>query len=100
MDGFVDRDAAFLDQHHEGDRRDRLGHRIDAENRIVLDRDLALDIGKALDGGMDDLAAPVDQKLCSREASGIEVALLEVIFETIERRLGHSGLFGRGGGGG
>ena len=61
---------------------------------------LALEVGKALHGRVDDLAAAVDQDLRSREAAGVDVALLEVIFETIERRLGHSGRFGRGGGGG
>ena len=98
--GLVERDAAFLDQHHEGYARERLGHRIDAEDRVVLDRRLALDVGKALHGRMDDLAAAIDQELRPREAAGVDIALLQVIFETIERRLGHSGLLGRGGGGG
>ena len=98
MDGLVERDLAFLDQHHEGDTRDRLGHRIDAENRIVLDRNLAFEVGKALHRRMDDLAAAVDQKLGPREAAGVDVALLQMIFDAVERRLGHSGGFGRSGG--
>ena len=98
MHGLVERDAAFLDQHHEGHARERLGHRIDAEDGVVFDRRLALEIGKALHGRMDDLAAAIDQELRARETAGIDVALLQVIFETVERRLGHSGGFGRGGG--
>ena len=78
MDGLVERDAAFLDQHHEGDRGDRLGHRIDAEDRVVLDRRLALEIGKTLHRAMDDLAAAIDQELGSRKPAGIDVALLEM----------------------
>ena len=97
--GLVQRDAAFLDQHHEGDARERLGHRIDAEDRVVLDRRLALEVGKTLHGRMNDLAAAIDQELRSREAAGIDITLLQVIFEAIERRFRHSGGFGRGGGG-
>src|SRR3954447_4021822 len=47
---------------------------------------------------MHDLAAAIDQELRPREAAGIDITLLQVIFEPIERRLGHSGGFGRGGG--
>ena len=74
VDGLVERDAAFLDQHHEGDRGDRLGHRIDAEDGVVLDRRLALEVGKALHRAMDHLAAAVDQKLRPRKAAGIDIA--------------------------
>src|SRR5205814_7636966 len=48
MDGLVERDAAFLDQHHEGDRSERLGHRIDSENGVVAHRRLALNIREPL----------------------------------------------------
>ena len=47
---------------------------------------------------VDDLAAAVDQELRPRKAAGIDVALLQMIFEAVERGLGHAGGFGRGGG--
>ena len=96
MDRLVERDAALLDQHHEGHAGDRLGHRIDAKNRVVLDRRLALDIGKALHRAVDHLAAAVDQELGSRKAAGIDVFDLQMIVETVEGGLGHAGGFGRG----
>ena len=40
-DRLVERDLALLDQHHERDRGDRLAHRIDAEDGVVLDRRVA-----------------------------------------------------------
>ena len=100
VDRLVERDAAFLDQHHEGDAGDRLGHRIDAKNGVVLHRGLALDVGKALHRAVDDLAAAIDQELGSRKAAGIDVAVLQMILDAVEGGLGHAGGFGRGGGGG
>ena len=47
MHGIVERDQPLLDQHHERDRRDRLRHRIDAEDRILAHRLLALDVRHA-----------------------------------------------------
>ena len=61
MDRLVERDAAFLEQHHEGDARDRLGHRIDAENSVVFDGDFTFNIGKALHRAVDDFAAAMHQ---------------------------------------
>ena len=98
MNGLVERDAALLEQHHEGHAGDRLGHRIDAKNGVVLDRHLALEVGKALHRAVDDLAAAVDQKLRSREAAGIDIAVLQMRLDTVEGHLGHAGGFGRGGG--
>jgi hypothetical protein len=98
MDGLVERDAAFLEQHHEGHRRDRLGHRIDAKNGVVFHGRFALEVGKALHRAVDDLAAAVDQKLRSREAAGVDISVLQMSFETVEGGLGHAGGFGRGGG--
>ena len=98
VDGLVERDAAFLEQHHEGHAGDRLGHRIDAENGVVLHRRLALEVGKTLHRAVDDLAAAIDQELRSRKAAGIDVAVLQMVLDTIEGGLGHAGGFGRGGG--
>ena len=98
VDGLVERDAAFLEQHHEGHAGDRLGHRIDAEDGVVLDRHLALDVGKALHRRVDHLAAAIDQELRPRKAAGIDVAVLEMRIDAVEALLGHAGGFGRGGG--
>ena len=96
--GLVERDAAFLDQHHESHGRDRLGHRIDAEDGVVLDLHLALEVGKALRRRVHDLAAAVDRELRSGKAPGIDVALPQMVFDAVERGGGHAGGFGRGGG--
>ncbi len=37
-DGIGDQEPPLLDQHHRRDRNDRLGHRIDAEDRVVAHR--------------------------------------------------------------
>ena len=37
-DGVSDEQPSVLDQHHERDRDDRLGHRIDAEDRVAAHR--------------------------------------------------------------
>ena len=47
---------------------------------------------------MNDLAAPIDQKLRSRKAAGIDIAALQMVFDAVEGGLGHAGGFGRGGG--
>ena len=98
VDRLVERDAAFLEQHHERHRGDRLGHRIDAEDGVVPDRHLALEIGKALHRAVDDLAAAVDQKLRPRETAGVDVAALQMLIDPVQGRLGHAGGFGRSGG--
>ena len=86
-DRLVERDAAFLEQHHEGHRGDRLGHGIDAENGVVLDRHLALEVGKALHRAVHHLAAAIDQQLGSGKAAGVDIALLEVILDAVEAGL-------------
>jgi hypothetical protein len=93
MDRLVERDAAFLEQHHEGHGGDRLGHRIDAENRVVPHRRLALEVGKALHRRVHHLAAAIDQKLGPRKPAGVDIAVLEMRVETVERRRGHAGGF-------
>jgi hypothetical protein len=98
MDGLVERDAAFLEQHHEGDRGDRLGHRIDPKDRVVFHDGFAFDVGKTLHRAVHHLAAAIDQELRPRKAAGLDIAGFQVIFEAIEGGLGHAGGFGRGGG--
>ena len=47
MHGIVERDATFLDQHHQRDAGERLGHGVDAEDRVFLQRAVALDVHAA-----------------------------------------------------
>ena len=94
----LEAEAAFFEQGHESHADKRFGHRIDAKNGVVLDRRLALDVGKALHGAVDDLAAAVHQHLRSRKAADIDVSLLQMCFDAVEGRLGHAGVFGRGDG--
>jgi hypothetical protein len=98
MDGFVERDAAFLEQHHEGHAGDRLGHRIDAENGVVFHGRFALDVGKALHRAVDDLTAAVHQELGAWKAAGIDVTVLEMRFDPVEGGFGHPYGFGGSGG--
>ena len=97
---FVERDAAFLEQHHEGHRGDRLGHGIDTKMVSSLTGTLRSMSAKPCTVVVDDLAAAIDQKLGSRKTAGIDIAPLQMILETVKGGLGHAGGFGRGGGGG
>jgi hypothetical protein len=54
----------FLPEHHQPHARDRLGHRIDAEDRVGRDRSCALDLEMAQRLEVGDLAATGDQ--CQR----------------------------------
>ncbi len=94
---FVQRDAAFLDQHHERYRRDRLGHRVDAEDRVVFGRNVALHVGEPLHGRMGDLAAPIDEGLRAGEPARIDILPLQMIFEAAKSRRRHANGFGRPG---
>ena len=58
----VELPLAFLEQHHHRDAGDRLGHRVDAEDRVLLHRRAALQV--ALAGGLElhDLAVLRDHR--------------------------------------
>ena len=98
MDRLIQRDAPFLHQHHEGHGGERLCHRVDAKNRVVFHRRLALDVGEALYGAVDHLAAAINQHLGSWKAAGVDVTVLEMRFDAFETGFGHPSGFGRGGG--
>ena len=72
-DVVVQADQAFLDQHHEGDGRDRLGHRVDAEDGVLPHRLAALEVDVSGHAGMDQRAAAVDLGQDAGEAAGIDV---------------------------
>jgi hypothetical protein len=60
-DRVVELKLAFLVEHHHRDARDRLGHRVDAVNRIEPHRLAGLDVCHAESFLISDLAAPRDQ---------------------------------------
>ncbi len=48
IDLVVEPEGAFLKQHHRRNRRDRLGHRIDAVDRVLVDGARTAHFGRAL----------------------------------------------------
>ena len=54
---------ALFNQHHEGHAGDRLGHRIDAKERVVAQRPVAPDIHAAERGAVHHLAVTRHQQL-------------------------------------
>ena len=53
-----DRELAFLDEHQEGDRRELLRHRADAEHHVRLDRYAQFEVRHAVGRAAEDLALP------------------------------------------
>ena len=82
--GIVERDLALLHQHHEGHAGQRLAHGIDAIDRVFLDGNLALDVGKALHGAVHHLAAAIDQQLRAGKAAGIDVSAFQMRLDAVE----------------
>ena len=61
-DGIVKPELAVLDQHHGDDRRDRLRHRVEAEDRIRRHRQFCRDVAHAKAFEIDRLAVSLDQE--------------------------------------
>ena len=80
-DVVVEAEGPFLDQHHQRHRGDRLAHRIDAEDRILAHRLVALEVHAAGHAGMRKLAAAVDHGQHARQAAAIDVAALHHVVE-------------------
>ena len=72
--GVGDEQPSVLDQHHERDRDDRLGHRIDAEDRVAGHYRAARPQHAEV-AAIADLAAPRDHHRNSRQAAGVDFAL-------------------------
>ena len=75
--GVVDRDPAFLDQHHEGDAGDRLGHRIDAKDRVLGEPLPALQRCVAEHALVHEVAFARHRQQRAGQESGADVALGE-----------------------
>ena len=61
-DGIVEQDAPVLHQHHDRDRGERLGHRVEAEDRVLRHGRAALRIALAQRLEVGDLAPPRHQR--------------------------------------
>ena len=94
-DRLVERDAALLDEHHEGDGGDRLRHRIDAEDRVFLHRHVAFDVGEALHCRVNDLAVTVDDRVGAGETPVVHIVAREMVLELLQARARHSRAFRR-----
>ena len=68
-DRLVERDPAFLVEQHGRDLRDRLGHRVDAKNRIAGHRRVGFRIERADSLEISELAMACDQQHESRRLS-------------------------------
>ena len=77
-DRMVEPDLALLEQHHDGERRDRLGHRIDAEDRLGTDGFLAAHLGRAGIALVRDLPAARDQQAHAGHLAGVDIVGLEI----------------------
>jgi hypothetical protein len=86
-------DLAVLDQHHGGDRDERLGHRIDAEDGIERHR-LALFLVLVAGGvGIDELALAGDEHDRARELA-VACRLGQHRVDAVELLLGNANLLG------
>ena len=66
---------AALEEQHHADPGDRLGHRIDAENGIGLDRPASFNIPQTAVTQVSGLAAPDDQYQVTRQHALIDIAV-------------------------
>ena len=85
-DGVVEADQALLDQHHQSHRGDRLGHRIDAQDRVLAHRLVALDVHVAGHAGVDQLALAMDHGQDARQVAAVDVAVGHHLIELLQAR--------------
>ncbi len=71
--GVVQLKVPLLVEHHECKARDRLRHRIDAEDRILLHRQAALAVALAGDLEMRDLAVAGDERREPRDLAAVDI---------------------------
>ncbi len=67
-------ERTLLPQHHRGDRRDRLGHRVDPPQRVVAHRRAGVQVQHTIGGCVADLAVPADADLPAGQPAVIDVA--------------------------
>ena len=76
-DGIVELEAALLVERHQRHRDDRLGHRVDAEDRVGGHRLAGGDVSQPRAAQVCDPTLPGDERQHAGELAGGDVALLE-----------------------
>jgi hypothetical protein len=76
-------ESAFLVEHHGRDRGDRLGHRVDAEERVRLNRFAAFDVPHSVRGQVRDLAPARDERQPAGQLARRDV-VLEVLIDPLQ----------------
>ena len=71
----VEREAALVVVRHQGDADDRLGHRVDAEDRVLLDGDPVLDVPFAVGVEVDELPLAGDHRDDTGELAVVDHAV-------------------------
>ncbi len=66
-------DTPFLQESHQRGADDRLGHRVEAEDRVLRHRRARLLVAPAELSGMHDLAVPRDQRAHARKGSAFDI---------------------------
>ncbi len=79
-------DQAFLGEHHQGHRSDRLAHRIDAEDGVLAHGLAALEVHVAAHAGVDQLAAAIDLGEQARQVAAVDVAARHHLVEPSQPR--------------
>jgi hypothetical protein len=90
----VQADQPLFDQHHQGDRSDRLGHRVDAEDRILAHRLVAFDVHTAAHAGMCEMALTIDVGQRARQIAAVDIAALDHFVQPCQSRRRHAYRFG------
>lgn len=72
-------ESATLVEHHRRDGRDRLGHRVDAKDRVRFDGQAAFDVTQTTMPDMGDRAAARDEHRPARQSAAVHVALQQTI---------------------
>ena len=66
-------EGALLVEHHRGDRGDRLGHRVDAPERVGLDRQPGLDVARPVAGNVREAALQAHRDQPAGQAAVVHV---------------------------
>ena len=90
----VQRHQAFFDQHHEGHAGDRLGHRVDADHRVLAHRRAVFERRVAQHRLVHHLALPRHHHLRARQFAGGDVLVMDEAVEAGQALRAHAKRFG------
>ena len=80
-DRVAQRDTPRVEQRQQGDAGDRLGHRVEAPDRVVADRLAALEVHRAERRRVRVVAATEDDRVTTRDLAGIDVTRSQVLVD-------------------